>query len=122
MAILRSIRADWWEQSFGNEFFAQSNSQGRVHGQDVDCHSSDGSSTDQDRAIPAKVAAPFVSARMKQRHDAAGCSEPLNAGHVGAFVTIAVQARQCQVRQRCRSAVLDRDHMLDFKRSRMRAV
>jgi hypothetical protein len=67
----------------------------RVHVQDLDGRPTDGGSAGDVDSLEGKVILPSLMARVEQFGDRAG--ERVNAGQVGAFVEITVDARETEV-------------------------
>ena len=70
-------------------------------------------------AVPAEMFVPVVFSRVKQRSDLVGIG--VNAGEVGSFVQIAVDAGQTEILQGISAAMLDGADVLDVQR-RQRGV
>ena len=78
-----------------HEESAQSHGSRIIDPQNGDGCSTDGRAPHQHRRLPAEMFAPVISTRMKKPHD---FTRPrINAGQVGTFVTVTVDATQGEI-------------------------
>ena len=66
-----------------------------VNVEDGNCSSPDGRSTNENWSVPAKMPAPFLAARIEQRHEFSGAC--ITSGDVWSLEAIAVKAGQGQI-------------------------
>ena len=92
----------------------------RVHVQDLDGRPTDGGSARDVDSLEGKVVFPPLLARVEQLGDRAG--ERVNAGQVGAFVEIAVDAREAEIGLIIGAAVLARADVLDVEGGERRVI
>lgn len=101
------------ENAGPDEKSAQRHSSCIINSQDGDGCAGDWRVTDKHCSGPLEMFTPVVSPRIEQPDDFA--SHRVDAGQVGAFVAIAVDAAQGEVFALRRPAVLLRDHMINLK-------
>ena len=92
----------------------------RVHVQDLDRRPTDGGAAGDVDSLEGKVILPSLLARVEQLSDRAGAR--VNAGQVGAFVEIAVDAREAEVGFVIGAAMLARTDVLDVQGGEWRVV
>ena len=85
----------------------------RVHVQDLDGRPTDGGSASDVDSLEGKVILPSLLARVEQLGDRAG--ERVNAGQVGAFVEISVDAGEAEIGCVIGTAVLARADVLEVQ-------
>ena len=85
----------------------------RVHVQDLDGRPTDGGSTGDVDSLESKVILPSLLARVEQLSNRAG--KWVNAGQVGAFVEIAVDAGEAEIGCVIGAAVLARTDVLEVE-------
>ena len=85
----------------------------RVHVQDLDGRPTEGGSASDVDSLESKVILPLLLARVEQLGDGAG--ERVNARQIGAFVEIAVDAREAEIGFVIGAAVLARADVLDVQ-------
>src|SRR5208337_1462837 len=68
---------------------------------------------DQVRAIPPEVTLPLIPSRVEQPGNPPGLR--VNSGDVRPLVSIVMQARQRKIVERCGTAMLTRDDIVDWK-------
>src|ERR1035437_1381177 len=86
---------------------------GRVDFEHLDGRTPHGRQANQREAVPSKVIAPAIPARMKQPHNLARVG--VNPGEVGALVQVAVETGQSQVLLLVSTPMLPGDDVLDMK-------
>lgn len=87
-----------------------------VHSKHHDGRAADWGSAQDDRPCPAKMAAPFLPAQIKQPCSLAGFW--VNTRKVRPLVVIVCVACQRQIQGRCHTAVLHRNDVVDFESDR----
>jgi hypothetical protein len=86
-----------------------------VHFQNANGSAADGGPSHDIDTLPAEVIVPFILPGMKECGDLFGLR--VDAGEIGAFVQITIDARQGEVIQVIGPAVNFRDDVFDVKRS-----
>jgi hypothetical protein len=103
-----------WEKPASDQKPALLDSLGSVHSKDFDGRSSDGRAPGQHRAAPGEMLLPSVLAGVEE-----SCQQTrlgIEAGDIGPFVDVVIQAGQRQVFRDGRAVVLLGNDMVDLER------
>ncbi|MFO0967376.1 MAG: hypothetical protein U0793_17595 [Gemmataceae bacterium] len=100
--------------AFFDEFLSHGDHVGMIEREDDDGCATDGSSPEENRAVPAEMAFPFVAPRMKKWRSLLRFR--INAPDVGALVAVAVETGESKVRQSSRAKVLLGNDVIDGER------
>ncbi len=101
-----------WETAFGNQGFADGNHARLVRVKDLDRGPSEGSESNENSRPPGKMLSPLVAPRMIEANDFLG--HRIDSGDVRAFMHVAMDTAEGQVRERVAPAVLTGDDMVDL--------
>lgn len=99
---------------FEKEQLAHADRQRVIYVQHVQSSAPDRRQTHKHRAFVSKVISPPVRAWIKQSNQRAG-SGRIQTGDVWAFMDVAMKAREREIGENGRAAVLRRDHMIDLE-------